>query len=138
MDAIARAGKEMARLVPPQAVLIPIPGRTGVATTARLLADEIARHVDACVADVLEGPARESVYEIKRRGGLPSPAALAFRRVAEVPPGTPVLVDDVFASGTTASAALALVPGAIVLVHAIAVRRRIVAAESQRAAHPPS
>ncbi len=126
-SAIARAGEEMARLVPPHAVLVPIPGHTGTATTARLLAEEIASRVGAPVADVLRGAPRVALYELKRRGVKPSPSTLGLRREGELPPGlAPVLIDNVLATGTTAAAALGVVPGAQVLVHSVAVRRRLV------------
>jgi predicted amidophosphoribosyltransferase len=123
--AIVRAAEEMALLVPPGAVLVPVPGRTGKATVARRLAEVIAARTGAPVADVLQGAERESLYDLKRRGVTPSPTSLGIRRVGELPPGTPVLVDNVVATGTTAAAAataLAAPPGGKVLVHSVARR----------------
>jgi predicted amidophosphoribosyltransferase len=124
--AITSAAEAMALLVPPGAVLVPIPGRTGKATVARRLAEVIAERTGAVVADVLEGAERESLYDLKRRGVTPTLKSLGMRRIGELPPGTPVLVDNVVATGTTAAAAaaaLAVRTGGKVLVHSVARRR---------------
>lgn len=127
----------MAPLVPPDAVLVPVPGRTGRATVARRLAEAIAGRTGAPVADVLRGRKRESLYDLKRRGIAPSPDALGLRRVGELPAGrTPVLVDNVMATGTTAAAALAALPGGKVLVHSVAVRSRSRRASASRSRSP--
>lgn len=107
---IARAARLMAKLVRPGDTLVPIPSRTGVATTAKLLAEAISKITGAPVADILKGASRKSMYEMKKGGTIPGEEFLGLRLEGE-PPENTVFVDNVVASGTTARAALRLVPG---------------------------
>lgn len=107
---IARAARLMAKLVRPGDTLVPIPSRTGVATTAKLLAEAISKITGAPVADILKGASRKSMYEMKKGGTIPGEEFLGLRLEGE-PPENTVFVDNVVATGTTARAALRLVPG---------------------------
>lgn len=109
-DDIARAARLMAKLVRPGDTLVPIPSRTGVATTAKLLAEAISKVTGAPVADILKGASRKSMYEMKKGGTIPGEEFLGLRLEGE-PPENTVFVDNVVATGTTARAALRLVPG---------------------------
>lgn len=109
-DDIARAARLMAKLVRPGDTLVPIPSRTGVATTAKLLAEAISKVTGAPVADILKGASRKSMYEMKKGGTIPGEEFLGLRLEGE-PPDNTVFVDNVVATGTTARAALRLVPG---------------------------
>lgn len=109
-DDIARAARLMAKLVRPGDTLVPIPSRTGVATTAKLLAEAISKITGAPVADILKGASRKSMYEMKKGGTIPGEEFLGLRLEGE-PPENTVFVDNVVATGTTARAALRLVPG---------------------------
>jgi hypothetical protein len=124
--AIRHAAMEMARAVPPGAILVPMPGRSGEAGTSAILASEIAaRAEDATVVRALESNAHESQYDVKKAG---RPAltgeALGMRKVvgAEIPAGRPVLVvDNVVDTGETMRAALKAlgIPQARALVWAV-------------------
>lgn len=109
-DDIARAARLMAKLVRPGDTLVPIPSRTGVATTAKMLAEAISKITGAPVADILKGASRKSMYEMKKGGTIPGEEFLGLRLEGE-PPENTVFVDNVVATGTTARAALRLVPG---------------------------
>lgn len=109
-DDIARAARLMAKLVRPGDTLVPIPSRTGVATTAKLLAEAISKITGAPVADILKGASRKSMYEMKKGGTIPGEEFLGLHIEGE-PPENTVFVDNVVATGTTARAALRLVPG---------------------------
>lgn len=109
-DDIARAARLMAKLVRPGDTLVPIPSRTGVATTAKLLAEAISKVTGAPVVDILKGASRKSMYEMKKGGTIPGEEFLGLRLEGE-PPENTVFVDNVVATGTTARAALRLVPG---------------------------
>lgn len=65
-DAINYAARNMAKLIPfSNAVLVPVPGHTGVSSNALLLANAIASYSDVLVADILRGKSRESNYLAK-------------------------------------------------------------------------
>lgn len=111
-----------------EVVLVPVPGRTGRATVTKDLAMEIGRLTGAKVADVLTGADRESLYDIKKQGGVVEPEILKLQIAAGVAPedfqSEVYLVDNVIATGTTFEAAKRVIPGAKLLVHSIAVDHR--------------
>lgn len=118
-DSIRMAAEQMAGKVPKNAVLVPIPGRTGRATTALTLANEIAKLSGAEVIDALAGQPRQSFYDMKRRGEAIDMDMLGFRLGIDLPKGRPVIfVDNVVATGTTANAALGLVETGSILAYA--------------------
>ncbi len=117
--AIRQMAGELAALVPAGAVLVPMPGRTGRATVAWRLARALCAMTGNPVADVLRGPSRPSLYDLKLEGRPITPDLLGLRLEGRLPPGVPVLLDNVFDTGTTALAALRLIPTATVLVYAV-------------------
>ena len=118
--AIATAAEDMARFVKDGDILVPIPSRSGKATTSLELAKAISKQSGkGTVVDALAGAERESIYEAKKAGkALPKPADLGIRLVGEIPEGRVLLIDNVLATGTTMEAALNAIPEANVLVYA--------------------
>lgn len=116
-DAIMQMAQEMATKVPNNAVLIPMPSSSGRATVTLQLANEIAVITGSIVADVLVGNARESLYSLKKQNKSLSNDDMGIKLMGEVPNGVPVIVDNVYATGTTANAALEVIPDAHILVH---------------------
>ena len=112
-QAILSAARAMTRLLPaaPRIILVPIPSRTGTATTTRLLAEEIChQHPKIEVMDVLRGRVRPSLYEEKKQGRRDVCSAwFGFRLTRSLPPDAEVfLVDNVEATGATMKAAMAV------------------------------
>ena len=114
--AIADAGRRLAKILPKNAVLVPMPSRTGESTTMRALADAIAANADGVtVVDALRSNPHESSYERKKRGD--EPEEVEMRRVAEIPKGREVyVVDNVIDTGATYGAAVRAIRNANILV----------------------
>ena len=123
--AIAQAADLMALNVPPKAVLVPMPGHEGPATTMLPLAKAIAKRVKgATVVDALVAEPHESNYTHKQRVHRPVKVTM-HSTGAKIPKGRPVLVvDNVIASGATYRAAQAVIPNADLLTLADAGRGR--------------
>lgn len=122
MKAISLAASEMAKYVPDNAVLIPMPGHTGIVTDntdTMLLAKELSRITGKPVINALEGNARDSRFVSKRKKGAHNAVTaeeMGFRQVQELPEGSiPMIVDNVVAVGETAKAAIDAIPGSSVL-----------------------
>ena len=123
ISSIDLAAVEMVKLVKDGDILIPIPSRTGKATTSLALANRIAELAGkGKVADVLTGKERESLYNIKKEGKeLPKASELEFvLKNQDVLNGNNrvVFVDNVMGTGTTLEAAVELIPNATALVYA--------------------
>jgi hypothetical protein len=118
-SAARRMARDMAQHVPADAVLIPMPSRKGYGGAGLLLAQHLAEVTGRPVVDALRGASRPSLYAVKKRGGDPSSIDLGLYLAAPLPPGTPVIVDNIVGTGHTARSALRAVPGAVVLVHAV-------------------
>lgn len=103
---VAAAAEIMADLVPPGAVLVPVPDSKGSTAANRILAEAIAKRTGATVADVLTGPVRESlrVRRVRDRADLSIDALGTTTRTAP-PPGQIVLIDNVAITGATGLAA---------------------------------
>ena len=114
-EAIAEAGRRLAVIMPPDAVLVPMPSHTGEPTTMRLLADAIAANANgAKVVDALRSNAHESNYAQKKRGE--EPAEIEMRKVADIPENAEVyIVDNVIDTGATYFAAMKAIPNAHIL-----------------------
>ena len=117
-EAIDKMAKEMARYVSPGTTLIPVPSRNGTATTTKKLAGMIGWYSGCDVADILRGRQRKSVYDMKKEGMSISADMLGMSLDGDIP-AKPVLVDNVVATGTTAMAALSVIPNAKILAYAM-------------------
>ena len=121
-EAISKAAAEMADLVPDNAVLIPMPGRSGVVADdswTMQLANAISELTGRPVVNALEGVEHESRQEAKARGELgASQEELGFHQVAEIPEGTfPIFIDNVVGKGITADAAKQAMGGGMTLAY---------------------
>lgn len=123
-EAIKEAAQKMAPLVPANAVLIPIPSRTGKATNMLALANAIAEATGAEVKDILTGESRESLYEMKKRGATLALEDLGIKASETIPSDKiPIFIDNVVDTGLTAEAAVKSVGRGIVLTLGSAVDR---------------
>ena len=114
------AARQMAKLLPKNAVLVPIPGRHGTPDQTMQLCRDIASYTHLPILDALRGNERESQYEAKYKGRSLTEEQLGYRRIATVPTGrAPYLIDNVVDTGTTAKAAVKALGGGIVLSYAM-------------------
>jgi hypothetical protein len=116
--AIHKMAEEMAKDLRGDEILVPVPSRSGIATITRRLADEISKLSGCKVENVLRGPTRESLYELKKNGQAITPEMLGLQ-ASHIPEGRVMLVDNVVATGTTARAAMKAIPGAWMLAYAM-------------------
>lgn len=68
--AIEKAAADIAAILPPGAVIIPIPNADGTTTKSLELAQAVARRTGAQIKDILYGESRDSQYE-RKKGGKP-------------------------------------------------------------------
>ena len=121
-QAIAYCARQLAKMLPENAVIIPIPGHHGFALQTLYLARAINEQSGGIipVANVLKGNCRVSNYQAKKEGHLLSAEELGFRQVAPLPKGkVPYLLDNVVDTGTTAKAAIKALGGGVVLSYAM-------------------
>lgn len=119
--AITKAAAEMVQYIPSNAVLVPMPSHTGRATYTLELCKKIARETAAEVRDILRGKERETLYTLKKQGRHILPKKLGFYVTEEPPTGKRILIiDNVVATGTTATAAVRAIGGGIVFAYAAA------------------
>ena len=118
ISAIYKAAKEMATMVSSKDILVPIPSRSGKATTTLLLTKAIARLSRARVANVLIGKNRQALYDLKRTGKKVDDSFFGYSSINSPKRGNIILVDNVYATGATANAAANDFPTAKVLVYA--------------------
>ena len=105
-DAIHYAARKMAALVPPDSVLVPIPNHHGKARETLSLAVAVAAECHVSIANVLVGRERESNYLMKKLGTPLTEEQMGFRQVVPLPESrTPILIDGVVDTGTSARAA---------------------------------
>lgn len=97
------AARDMARLLPSNVVLVPIPSHKGYATDTLLLAKRIAVLAHCKVSDILKGKDRTSSYLAKREGKVLTDEDYGFY-LTETPPTRVVYIDNVISSGSTARA----------------------------------
>ena len=121
-QAIAYCARQLVKMLPENAVVIPIPGHHGFALQTLYLARAINEQSGGIipVANVLKGNSRMSNYQAKKKGSLLPAEELGFRQVAPLPKGkVPYLLDNVVDTGTTAKAAINALGGGIVLSYAM-------------------
>ena len=107
-QAINFCARQLAKMLPENAVIVPIPGHHGYALQTLYLARSISEQSDGRipVANVLKGKSRISNYQAKMDGHPLTSAELGFRQVGLLPKGKiPYLLDNCVDSGETAKAA---------------------------------
>ena len=110
----------MAKLLPNNAVLVPIPGRHGTPDQTMRLCRDIASYTQLPILDALRGKERESQYEAKYKGRSLTEEQLGYRQIANIPQGRILyLIDNVVDTGTTAKAAVKALGGGVVLSYAM-------------------
>lgn len=114
------AARQMAKLLPKKAVLVPIPGRHGTPDQTMRLCRDIASYTHLPIIDALRGNDRESQYEAKYKGRSLTEEQLGFNKVTSLPSDrVPYLIDNVVDTGTTAKAAVKALGGGVVLSYAM-------------------
>ena len=116
--AIEQAAFDMAKYIDKSYTLIPIPSHSGEATTTLDLANAIAQKTGAKVSNILKGVERQSLYDMKLHGIAVYPEMLGLELVGEKPKGNFAFVDNVIATGTTATAADRILKGGKILAFA--------------------
>ena len=125
-QAMEYCARQLARMLPENAVVIPIPGHHGYALQTLYLARAISAQSGGSipVANVLKGNSRVSNYQAKKEGHHLSAEEFGFRQVRSLPKGkVPYLLDNCVDSGETAKAAYrALGEKGIILSYAMSDR----------------
>ena len=119
-SALDIAARSMIRLIPRNAVLVPIPGHEGMAKQTLQLCKAISSYTGLPVADVLKGKERESNYSAKHEGQGLTVKDMGIMQVGKLPFGKiPTYIDNVVDTGTTAKAAYQAVGRGVVISFAI-------------------
>ena len=121
-QAINYCARQLAKMLPENAVVVPIPGHHGLALQTLFLARAISEQSKGsiAIANVLKGNSRISNYQAKKNGYSLTTSELGFRKVATLPKDkVPYLLDNVVDTGTTAKAAVKALGGGIVLSYAM-------------------
>ena len=79
-DAIDYAARQIAKLLPQNAVLVPIPGHHGKAEQTMQLARAISSYTHLPIVDALRGIERDSQYDAKKRDRTLSAEDMGFYR----------------------------------------------------------
>lgn len=79
-DAIDYAARQIAKLLPQNAVLVPIPGHHGKAEQTMQLAKAISSYTHLPIVEALRGIERGSQYDAKKRGQTLSAEDMGFYR----------------------------------------------------------
>lgn len=107
-QAIEYCAHQLAKMLPENAVIVPIPGHHGYADQTLTLARAVSNQTNSRipVANVLKGNDRASNYQSKKAGHPLSASDMGFRQVENIPQGKiPFLLDNCVDSGATARAA---------------------------------
>ena len=121
-QAIDYCARQLAKMLPENAVIVPIPGHHGFADQTLSLARAISQHTSDAVpvANILKGKDRDSNYQAKKAGHPLNADQMGFRLVGILPKGkVPYLLDNVVDTGTTAKAAVKALGGGVVLSYAM-------------------
>ena len=117
-DAMDYAARQIAKLLPQNAVLVPIPGHHGKAEQTMQLARAISSYTHLPIVDA--GIERDSQYDAKKRGQTLFAEDMGFHRHKDLPSNrTPYIIDNVVDTGTTAKAAIKALGGGIVISFAM-------------------
>lgn len=119
-EVIDYAARSISRLLPSNAVIIPMPGHKGEPDHTMKLARAIASYTRLPVLDALRGRERESQYEAKHHGRPLTESQMGFRRIVPLPSDrVPFILDNVVDTGTTAKAAVKALGGGNVVSYAM-------------------
>lgn len=121
MKAIKRAARELSKICPKGATIIPIPSHKGNATDTLMLAREISKLTGNKVEDIMKSPERRSSYQAKKNGETMSGKDFGFY-FTKKPKGKVVYLDNVLSSGATIKAANEIHKGSALVytsVHAV-------------------
>ena len=110
-SSISRAACYMAHLVSciadERCVIVPVPGRTGVALYTKVLAERISELTGVRVVDCLKCKPHMTQYLRKLRYGIDSMRTMDFSTTMDVPSDViPILIDNVLDTGTTIMSAM--------------------------------
>ena len=87
-------------------VLVPMPGRTGIALYTKDLAKEIGSQTGLAICDILKSDPHKPLYDRKVKKGIESLRPFNFQATETLPKGKfPIVVDNVLDTGTTAMSA---------------------------------
>lgn len=104
-ESINEASRMMAKYVQKDYCLIPIPNHSGFAENTYELAKGISSIVGCDVVDALQGFSRESLYDVKKEGRTTN-GLLFYFLVDKIPTDKRIiLIDNVVATGATATEA---------------------------------
>ena len=120
-EAIDYAARQIGKLLPLDAILVPIPGHHGKAIQTLQLAKAISSYTHLPFVDALRYSERESQYEAKKKGHTLSPLNIwDFINKKNLPTNrTPYIIDNVVDTGTTAKAAIKALGCGIVISFAM-------------------
>ena len=119
-DAIDYAARQIAKLLPQNAVLVPIPGHHGKAEQTMQLARAISSYTHLPIVDALRGIERDSQYDAKKRGQTLSGENMGFYRQKSLSTNRiPYIIDNVVDTGNTAKAAVKALGCGIVISFAM-------------------
>lgn len=107
-QAIDYCARQLAKMLPENAVVVPIPGHHGYADQTLTLARAISSQTNGriYVANIIKGNDRDSNYQAKKAGRPLSADQMGFRQKGSLPHGkVPFLLDNCVDSGETARAA---------------------------------
>ena len=119
LDAIYQMAKDMRHQIKSNAILIPIPSRSGHAEGTKTLCNLLAKYTGCTVRDILKGKKRESTYEAKKQGKVLNSEQFGFNLIGGIPNGDVYLIDNIIATGNTFKYILRLIPGAKIFVHSM-------------------
>ena len=110
----------MAALVPPDSIVVHIPNHHGTAKETLFLAKAVAEYSHSSIANILIGKPRESNCLMKKLGSPLAEEQMGFQQTKPLPDGiTPIIIDGVVDTGTSAKAAVHALGGGIVLSFAM-------------------
>ena len=106
--------------MPPDSIIVPIPNHHGTAKETLFLAKAVDKYSHSSIANILIGKPRESNYLMKKLGSPLAEEQMGFQQTKPLPDGiTPIIIDGVVDTGTSAKAAVHALGGGIVLSFAM-------------------
>jgi hypothetical protein len=112
------AALEMEPLIPRNCVLVPVPGHMGYPSYTKDLSELLTTLTGCQTKDIIRGNERPSWCFLKKKGLILTDEDFGFKIMEGV--SKPILlIDNVYATGTTYRAIKRLLPGARILVYSI-------------------